>query len=117
MSVTYDHGSIEPIEEVHVIGGVEYILREANGVAAAAYRAVKLDAAIYDDEGEYVRMEGRSVDAELVLVAGCLFHKEDGAPVPLDFIKTWPDRITQSLFNRAFKMSGMEKREEPEGKE
>jgi hypothetical protein len=94
------------------LGGKVYILREADGGTARAYRNAMF-------KGAQVAPDGRSIvgqniaDAELVLLNGCLSDPQ-GRRVPLNTLSTWPSRILRPLFVKAQEISDLRERDDSE---
>jgi len=96
----------ETLNEVPVtIGDKIYILREASGAAATAWR---------NDKGDTIRLRGgKPVGAKDManpdpkFLSRCLFNSNDGTRVALDTIQGWPDRIQKGLIDRLFDISDL----------
>ncbi len=98
-----------------------YILREASEAAHIAYRDITARSMRMGetDKGEKnVSVLGGS-DADSVLLAYCLFRRltsSQGAisdtPVPLEFVKALPRRVTSKLIEQLRTLSGMDEDQE-----
>jgi len=100
-----------PEKEVDVsIGDKKYVLREASGDAACRYHN-KMTSGIKAFKGE-MTMTGSMADAEPLLVSACLFPidaegKVSTVNVPIQTVRKWPNRITQTLFQKIMEISPM----------
>ena len=112
-------GSPLPVEIEITYRGTKYMLCEATGDVAARYQNAIFRASRLDD-GKLVGMDGLA-DASLILVAGCLFHRDKdgkkGASVSLPTIKAWPNRNTKKLFETARDISDLGDQDTVEGLE
>lgn len=110
---------IAPIEIPVRIGDKSYILREATGEDARQWRNLNMKAAKFTSDGKVASMEGMA-DGQYFLVHRCIFStngdgKRSDNPIPLVMIKSWPERIIKSLFQKAKEISDLE--EKPETRE
>lgn len=79
-----------------------YSLREASHDKAREYRSALL--ASYRP-GAGGLLPGENLPrTELVLLAGCVYDQDD-KPVPVEEMKTWPNRVIRPLFERVREMS------------
>lgn len=109
------------------VGGERYLLVEADGAAGTEYRNAGAKGIKFNAQGKPCGIDN-IIDAQLVLVSKCLFKltKENNEasslkswidptdstayfrqPVNIERIRSWPDRITQALFEKARDLSGM----------
>lgn len=114
------------------IGKSRYLIVEADGAAGTEYRNAGAKGIKFNAQGKPCGIDG-IVDAQLVLVSKCLFKlltEDDGKktlkswtdpkdgsvwyrqPVNLELVRSWPDRVTQGLFEKARELSGMNNEEE-----
>lgn len=89
------------------IGSKPYILREASGEAARAYRNAVLRAARPSKDGSRLTLGEGMPEAETLLVSLCLFEITDKGerPVRKQTILEWPNRVQNDLFDRAKQIS------------
>jgi hypothetical protein len=106
-----DFSDLTPIEFPFSYKGKKYVLCEASADAASKYRNALLKNAKPGPDGRLASY-GEMAEAELVLVAGCLFEAypdKDGAekrrPVTVQQLREFPNRVTKPLFERAQKIS------------
>jgi hypothetical protein len=95
------------------VGRQEYILREANGAGARAYRNAMLRGARLGPDGKPVSIEGMA-DGELVLVQHCLVDKQ-GRQLHMQVLAGWPSRVLKALFQKAQEISDLVERDDSEG--
>lgn len=115
----FDTDDDKPAEMPVRYRGKQYVIREASGAAAAAYRNCVFKSTKLGPDGKPERIEGLG-DAEAVLVQGCLFEvldrKEGGDPVTgvvaLGFVKGMPNRVLKPLFDWVQEVSGL--KEQPQ---
>ena len=91
----------------------DYILREASGDAACAWKNIVLSRVKMGEKGKPERLE-RIADAEPKLVSLCLFDVETGQNVPETIIRSWPYRIQKSLFQKCQEISDLDEEEATE---
>jgi len=102
------------LKEIPVsIAKIKYVLREANGKAAQAYRAATVKGLSVSKDGTMQHLSSSMV-AEHVLVSHCLFKEDSGLGVGLDVIQSWPNRIIRPLFDRAKEISDLDDTETKE---
>lgn len=113
--MTFD---LAPIEVPVVIGGTNYILREASEGGSSAWRNATIAAAKMVD-GKVVGLQGLA-ESQAVLIHHCLYEATDrGKQVPTHTIRSWPSRITTWLFEKAKEISDLNEKapaESPEKK-
>lgn len=102
------------IQEVkYVIGDVNYVLREASGLAARKYRqACVTGTEMVIDEAKdtrTVRNLQDSLNVEAFLVSLCLFRVDGNkmSPVSITTIEGWPSRVQKKLFDKAKEISDL----------
>jgi hypothetical protein len=95
------------------VGRQEYVLREANGAGARAYRNAMLRGARLGPDGKPVSIEGMA-DGELVLVQHCLVDKQ-GRQLHMQVLAGWPSRVLKALFQKAQEISDLVERDDSEG--
>jgi hypothetical protein len=95
------------------VGRQEYILREANGAGARAYRNAMLRGARLGPDGKPVSIESMA-DGELVLVQHCLVDKQ-GRQLHMQVLAGWPSRVLKALFQKAQEISDLVERDDSEG--
>ena len=93
--MTFD--SLDLAEVPIKVGDKDFILREASGKAAVAWRNARTDAIRLKDGKPVGAKNLASVDP--LLVSLCLFDSE-GNGVPLATILGWPDRVQKQLYDR-----------------
>lgn len=111
MADEFDFGDLAPIEVPCTIGGKKYTLREASGDAACKYRNALLKATKLGTDGKPTSIDGMA-DAEPLLVSLCLFTAENTA-VPVQVVRSWPQRIQKRLFDEAKRISQLDERDTP----
>ncbi len=103
-----------------VIGGENYVLKEATGEVAKQYRNSALRSVRLGSTGkaETVIGDGLAI-AEPLLVSLCLFKVKTLAdnsvkhlPVKLDTVLSWPNRVIKPLFNKVKEISDLGESEE-----
>jgi len=87
------------------------ILREASGDVAARYRDAMMRCTTLGPNGRAVKIEGMA-GTEAVLVAGCLFYADTNKPVPIDVIRSWPNRVQEALHKKAKEISELDREDE-----
>ena len=107
MSSEFNH-DLTPVEEQHTIGGVEYKLREIDGASAIRWRNAESACYSYAPDGSIAKIVGMAETVPL-LVSLCLVNGDGKTPVTLDKVKSWPDRIQQTLYRRAKEISGLDR--------
>lgn len=88
----------------------KFVLREASTEAGVRFRNSLAKATKFENGKPVGAGEGAGESA-VALLSGCLFEKtgeDKERPVPRVTFGAWPDRITQDLFTRALKMSGLD---------
>jgi len=98
--------SITLIEVPVTIAGKKYVLREADGNAAIAFRNAQLQYMHFSEDGKPQSMQGMAA-TETLLVSLCLVD-EAGANVPEQVIRKWPNRIQKTLYERAREISELD---------
>lgn len=107
----FDFSDLTPVEIPVKYQGVEYILTEADGAAAAKYRASMLKGMeiSVDDEGNRTTKHIAGIsEVQPLLVSLCLKDKVSGTRVPLETVKTWSERIIRKLFDKAKEISELD---------
>lgn len=94
------------IIEIPVTGpdGKSYILKEATGKAANAYRNRALESTEFQN-GRPVSVKGLA-SLESFLISMCLFD-EKNKPVPQSVIESWPARVQKKLFEKVKEISDL----------
>jgi hypothetical protein len=95
------------------VGRQEYVLREANGAGARAYRNAMLRGAKLGPDGKPVSIESMA-DGELVLVQHCLVDRQ-GRQLHMQVLAGWPSRVLKALFQKAQEISDLVERDDSEG--
>ena len=105
-----DSYDLDVKEVIKTIGGVRYTLREASGAAACAYQNIVMSSTLFSPEGKPKGVVSGIADAELVLLAACMYKTDDPTqtPLPLSVVKGWPSRVTTPLAAEAKLLSGLE---------
>lgn len=106
---------LTPIEVKYRIGGADYVLREASGQEAGAYRDKVIAGTKLGLEGNPETVRGIP-DSEFMLIALCLRDTE-GKKVSDTVIRGWPNRVRRSLYNKAMDISEIGVDEEKEKKD
>lgn len=106
---SFDFDSLELIEFPFTVGGVKYVLREADEEAATEFRNARLKGATLKD-GEAVGLPDDIAGVQSLLLSRCTFRcDEEGkpfsSPVSRDGIKKWPSRIVKPLFEKVKEIS------------
>jgi len=112
MSDKFDFDSLETIEIPVKYKGGKYVLREATGNVAAAYRSGITGGAQLNENLKLTSLQGLG-ETEMDLLAGCLFV-EGGKLVPRSVLGAWPDRVCQPLVVELKRISGLDNEETPE---
>lgn len=103
MSREYD---ISLVETPKKIGGVDYILREADETTATKWRNSVIACSRYS-KGQMNSIRGLG-ETQALLVSMCLFNGDDKT-VSLETIRSWPSRVVKALFEEAKEISDLEK--------
>lgn len=113
-----DLDSLAPAEVPFGYGGRKYVLCEASGEAAGAWKAAIFRAHKAGPDGKMHPTEAM-VDTEPLLVSRCLYNADADGKVPLDkqgqrdgkalvniqAVKALPNRVQRLLFDQAQKIS------------
>lgn len=104
----FDFNDLTPFSAPVKISGREYVLREADGEAAIAYRDASVRAAKFTD-GKLSGADGLAA-AEAMLVSRCLFPVGDGGkvaetPVTERFVRSLPNRVFKRLYEKVKEVS------------
>lgn len=99
-----DFGSLE-IREVGVVGPnkVKYVLREANGKAAADHRNAILNSVVVGPDGKVSSLKGMA-SIEAIFVAACLWDEHGRNPYST-VVESWPARVQKELYEKAKELS------------
>ncbi len=92
------------------IGGKKYTLWEATGEMVIKYRNETAKYLKIGTEGRATTVEG-SANADPYLVSLCLTD-EAGGPVSMATIKSWPNKVSQTLYEKAKELSGIDEDEQ-----
>lgn len=95
--------SLDLIRVPVTIGDKHYVLQEASGEATAKYRNALLESTKLGPDGKAVSVKGLA-DVEMLLISLCL-EDGQGKQVPVSVLKTWPNRILKTLFDKAKEIS------------
>lgn len=106
---------LTPQEEPVEIGELKLILREASGKAQSAYQSAAIRGSRVAKSGGEITIGDDIGDADLVLLAGCLFYPNNRS-VPRSIIEGWNGRISKAIAKRAKQMSGLDDAEEDPAK-
>lgn len=100
--------SLDPQSIPVKIGNRAFSLREASAQAACDFQNAVTGATLYNDKGIRCGVKNLA-DADLILLSACIIEIRDGGfnAVPVDEIKSWPDRIKNILFNKVCRMSNI----------
>lgn len=94
--------------------GKAYILKEATGKAAKAYRNALMACTTLGPTGKPQSIRNLA-DVEPMLVGMCLFHAEEGKnkgqPVSQSTIENWPAKVVKALFEKIKEISGLDEEE------
>jgi hypothetical protein len=101
-----DFDSISLITVPVTISGQLYELREASGDASAKYRNAMLACSTLGPDGKPIRMDGLA-DVDFFLLSLCLFNMPANTLVPECEIRSWPNRICETLIEELKEISGM----------
>ena len=97
--------SLAKIEVPVSLGGVDYLLLEADGAAITERDNAILSGTMMAD-GKPVKMNGvASVDA--ILLSRCLIDVKNNHHVNLQTIHSWPARVRDALIERLKEISGI----------
>lgn len=105
-SLKLDFESILLISIPVNIAGAAYELREASGDASAKYRNAMLACSTLGPDGKPTKMEGLA-DVDFFLLSLCLFNSTSGNLVPECEVRSWPNRICETLIEELKLISGM----------
>ena len=114
-SLRLDFDSILLITIPVTIAGQEYELREASGDASAKYRNAMLACSTLGPDGKPTKMEGLA-DVDFFLLSLCLFEKTTNVLVPEAVIRSWPNRMCETLIEELKDISGMSEDDEEAAK-
>jgi hypothetical protein len=114
-SLRLDFDSVLLITIPVTIAGQEYELREASGDASAKYRNAMLACSTLGPDGKPIRMEGLA-DVDFFLLSLCLFDKATNVLVTEDVIRSWPNRMCETLIDELKEISGMSEDDEEAAK-
>lgn len=89
----------------------EYELKEATGDAAVTWHNAMFSKTKLGPDGKPSSM-GAMGDTEPLLVSLCLFPKDSDRNVSVVVIRSWPNRIQKSLFEKAKEISDLEEKDE-----
>lgn len=104
----FDFDDLAPQEKAFPFRGKTYVIKEPTAGDAAAYKAALAKGLKFVD-GKPAGTDGAG-DAEVVLVARCLFERAEGrpdTPVPANALRGWPARVHARLFAWAEKAGGL----------
>jgi hypothetical protein len=87
-----------------------YELREASGDASAKYRNAMLACSTLGPDGKPTKMEGLA-DVDFFLLSLCLFDMPGNTLVPECEIRSWPNRVCETLIEELKEISGMSEKE------
>ncbi len=87
------------------IGEKKYILREANGEAATAWRNAKSEAITLSSKGKPIGAKGIA-NSDPAFLSRCLFDCENNR-ISLAEIQGWPDKIQKTLVERLLQISDL----------
>ncbi len=93
------------------IGGVKYELREANGDATCRWRNSILNKTKLNDAGKAESIHNIA-DTEPILVSLCLFPLGKKKNVPVETVRSWPNRVQKKLFEKIKEISELDEDEE-----
>lgn len=107
--------SLELVEVPVKIAGQDYVLTEASAEETRMWRANNLQAIQMRDKGKGKDRESTSTftpqiaDSHVLLVSLCLSKLVDGKKhrVAMDEIRKWPNKLIETLFDRAQEISGL----------
>ena len=96
------------LKEVPVeIDGMNYVIRELNGLLLSAYRkGAGGDVTLVDGKATISNLNIQ--DPELRLLSCCIYD-EKGILVPKNVINSWPATVLDGLYDAASKLSGLDK--------
>jgi hypothetical protein len=111
---------LTPVETIVRLNDKEYVLREASGGAAAAWRNAMLKATKLGPDGKPTQIDGLP-EADYLLLSMCLFRKTDTdvgeVPVSLLDVKRLPNRVSRPLIAWVKANSELEEADEDETEE
>lgn len=117
MSFEFD---LTPVETTVKLGGKDYVLREASGGAASAWRNAMLKATKLGPEGKPTSIDGLP-EADYLLLSMCLFQKSDTdvgeVNVGLNKVKSYPHRVSKPLIQWIKDNSELEEADDDETEE
>jgi hypothetical protein len=102
---SFDFSSLERVNIPVTVGDQQYILKEASGGAAKAYRNALMACMVLGPEGKPIKLSGLA-SVEPLLVSLCLVDSK-GRPVDQKTVESWPARIVKVLFEKAKEISGL----------
>ncbi|MFA5056492.1 MAG: hypothetical protein WC485_00125 [Opitutaceae bacterium] len=101
-----DFSDLTIVELPVSIGDKKYVLREADGATACAYRNALMRCTKLGPDGKPLSMDGIA-DLEPLLVAGCLFT-QTGEPVAEEDVRKMSYRVLKPLYAKAKSISGLD---------
>ena len=111
-SVRLDFESTLLVSIPVTIAGVDYELREASGDASAKYRNSMLACSTLGPDGKPTKMDGLA-DVDFYFLSLCLVDSRTNKCVAEMEIRSWPNRICETLIEELKLISGMSD-DEPE---
>lgn len=112
-TVTLDFSNITPVEIPTIIGGENYVLKEATGEVAKLFQNARLNKVKFED-GKPTSI-GNIAEIEPYLVSLCIFKVVDGRHVAVTqkTVESWLYRIQSKLYDTAKKISDLDRVESP----
>lgn len=112
-TLALDFTDLAPAEiPVNNLLGKNYVLKEANGLAATKFRSMQVDATKMGPDGRPSGFSGEIVQAEIYLVGMCLFEKVGDVvkaqPVGSGTINTFPNQVVKQLVTVCRKISKLD---------
>lgn len=116
LSLIYD---LEPTQIPVTVGGQKYILVEASGAAAKAYRRASMKGVEMENDNEgnrTIKKLEAMVEVESLLVSLCLYTAPSdgsiGVLVSQQIIEAWPARVQKGLFEKVKEISDLEEKDD-----
>lgn len=124
-AIVFEDVDVTPVEVPVKIGGVDYILRSANGDTTIKYRNAQMAATRLGPDGKVCGLDGMA-DVEPLLVSMCLKRKIPNEKIPGEWklahvseadVRAWPPKVLEKLYDTARVISGLKDDESLEGME
>lgn len=123
MSKEFRWDSLDTIEIPVHIAGQDYVLVEASGAVARAWRGHSLKSFVMKEKGKGKSRESTTTmseevaESDILLLSQCFFKITPNGRqrVPMKELEKWPHRIIKPLFEEIKEISELNEDEESEG--